>query len=492
MSKFKEIKRELAQWGNDWRADHAKMNNKTGETKTIPVPARVIANRLKQSLTMVVIGKDDKELEKAPLSYYDPDAGIYVNGSRRIQELMLAIESTISKRWRKEILEWLQIESPAVKLTDDPDLIPVGNGIISLKDKRLIPFNSKYVFTTKIATNYNPDATEPDFNGWNFTSWIKQLSSSDHEKELLLWQFIASIVRGKTGLMFMLVDAGQGRTGKSTMEQFLINLVGNGNYKALMLDQFDNDFLLAQGYGGRLLIGDDNPPERYIDNGSNLKSIITNEIVLINPKGLTPFTARFNAIVIQSMNGLPKFKDKTGGLYRRFRMINFPHQFPDDPASKRVKDTYIYDKRLLEWVLKKSLDINLDQIVNPKESKELVENTRLDNDPVAYFASTYIDPLVSERLPVKFLFHYFLWVMERENNKQTISRRKFTTRIKPLMHSMGWKFYATGRRPGTQFKQADLDLMKKYDPRNGLDIDKLYNLENERDIIQGLFDRDAK
>ena len=137
MSKFKEIKRELAQWGNDWRADHAKMNNKTSETKTIPVPARVIANRLKQSLKLVVIGEDDKELEKAPLSYYDPDAGIYVNGSRRIQELMLAIESTISKRWRKEILDWLQIESPAVKLTDDPDLRPVGNGIINLKDKRL-------------------------------------------------------------------------------------------------------------------------------------------------------------------------------------------------------------------------------------------------------------------------------------------------------------------------------------------------------------------
>ena len=287
--------------------------------------------------------------------------------------------------------------------------------------------------------------------------------------------------------MFMLVDAGQGRTGKSTMEQFLINLVGNGNYKALMLDQFDNDFLLAQGYGGRLLIGDDNPPERYIDNGSNLKSIITNEIVLINPKGLAPFTARFNAIVIQSMNGLPKFKDKTGGLYRRFRMINFPHQFPDDPASKQVKDKYIYDKRLLEWVLKKSLDINLDQIVNPKESKELVENTRLDNDPVAYFASNYIDPLVSEYLPVKFLFHYFLWVMERENNKQTLSQRKFTTRIKPIMENMGWKFYVTGRRPGNKFKQADLDLMDKYDPGTGLNIQKLYNLEEEKDRMQGIF-----
>ncbi|KRL70665.1 hypothetical protein FC54_GL001550 [Ligilactobacillus saerimneri DSM 16049] len=61
-----------------------------------------------------------------------------------------------------------------------------------------------------------------------------------------------------------------------------------------------------------------------------------------------------------------------------------------------------------------------------------------------------------------------------------------------MMETMGWKFYATGRRPGNKFKQQDLNLMKKYDPGNGLDIDKLYNLENERDIIQGLFDRDAK
>ena len=106
MSKFKEIKRELIKWGEVWRADHAKVNKTNGEIKTIQVPARTIADELKKHLTMVVIGEDDKELEKAPLSYYDPDAGIYVNGSRRIQELMLAIESTISKRWRKEILDW--------------------------------------------------------------------------------------------------------------------------------------------------------------------------------------------------------------------------------------------------------------------------------------------------------------------------------------------------------------------------------------------------
>ncbi|KRL70662.1 hypothetical protein FC54_GL001551 [Ligilactobacillus saerimneri DSM 16049] len=56
---------------------------------------------------------------------------------------------------------------------------------------------------------------------------------------------------------------------------------------------------------------------------------------------------------------------------------------------------------------------------------------------------------------------------------------------------MGWNFYKTGRQPGDKFKQADLDLMDKYDPGTGLDIDKLYNLEEEKDKMQGIFSKET-
>lgn len=487
--KLEEIKKELIKWGNEWRADHAQFNKKTGAMKIIPVPARTIANKLKEVLTMVVIGENARELEKAPLSFYDPDEGIYISSSRIIKDLTLAIESTLSKRWRNEILDWLQIESPAVKLTDDPDLIPVGNGIVDLKEKRLIPFNSKYVFTTKIATNYNPDAIEPSFNGWKFSKWMEQLSNGDPQKHLLLWQMIASVTRGKNGLMFMLVDNGQGRTGKGTLQELLGGLVGKDNFRSLKIDQFEKDFLLAQGYGARLLIGDDNPPERYINDSSNLKSIITNDIVLVNPKGLPPFTARFNSVVIQSMNGLPKFKDKTGGLYRRFRMLYFPYQFPADKASKRIKDEYIKNTRLLEWILKKALTIDTSEIVNPQESIELVEETKNANDPVAYFITEYLPELKSQRLPVRFLFAYFLATMEAENNPQKISQRKFTREVRPKMEALGWEYKQRGVAPSVYFSSVDYDLLIKYDIGIGPKPQQFYNEPKERERQQPLFEK---
>lgn len=489
MTKFNDIKKELIDYGFIWREDNKKVNEKTGEEKIYHPGPRVIADVLKDRIVFCTIGNDKRELEKSPLYHYDPDKGLYTTGIKDIEELMLAFDGTTNSRTRKEVLQFLRIESQGVKLTDNPNLIPVGNGIVKLDTMELLPFSAEYVFTTKTATNYNPKATEPSFNGWKFSKWIEQLASEDEAKHLLLWQMIASVIKGRTGLMYLFVDNGQGRTGKSTLQQLLINLVGSGNYRALKLKQFDNDFLLAQGYGARLLVGDDNDPSGFIDDGSNLKSVVTDEIVLVNPKKMTPFTAKFKAVVIQSMNGLPKFRDKTGGLYRRFRMVYFNHQWPADKASERIKKEYIYNPGLLEWILKKALTIDIKEIANPSESIELVETTRLANDPIAYFVSEYVPQLKSERLPAKFLFNFYLWVMQRENNPQRLSQRKFTNDIRPYMEALGWKYKNNGTTPNVYFNQLDFYLFKSYDPNRGLSAETLYNVRVEMNRKQGLFDR---
>lgn len=489
MTKFNDIKKELIDYGFIWREDNKKVNEKTGEEKIYHPGPRVIADVLKDHIVFCTIGNDKRELEKSPLYHYDPDEGLYTTGIKDIEKLILAFDGTTNSRTRKEVIQFLRIESRGVKLTDDSNLIPVGNGIVKLDTMELLPFSAEYVFTTKTATNYNPSAIEPSFNGWKFSDWMKQLASEDKIKYKLLWQMIASVIKGRTGLMYLFVDNGQGRTGKSTLQQLLINLVGSGNYRALKLKQFDNDFLLAQGYGARLLVGDDNDPSGFIDDGSNLKSVVTDEIVLVNPKKMTPFTAKFKAVVIQSMNGLPKFRDKTGGLYRRFRMVYFNHQWPADKASERIKKEYIYNPGLLEWILKKALTIDIKEIANPSESIELVETTRLANDPIAYFVSEYVPQLKSERLPAKFLFNFYLWAMQRENNPQRLSQRKFTNDIRPYMEALGWKYKNNGSVPSVYFNQLDFDLFKSYDPNRGLSAEKLYNVNKEMNRKQGLFDR---
>ena len=325
----------------------------------------------------------------------------------------------------------------------------------------MLPFNPKYVFTSKVATKYvDNDIPEPTYNGWKFRKWIEELSNGDEDKTTLLWQMIASVIQNRrtSNVLFCLIDNGEGRTGKSTFEALLMNLVGKNNYTALKLEEFDHSFLLAQAYGASLIIGDDNDPKGYIDNGSTLKSIVTNELVLINPKGQRPFSAKFYCTIVQSMNGFPRFKDTSNGLYRRFRLIQFNHQYPDTPDGRKVKDEYVKDQRLLQWILKKALQVNIDTIINTQESQEAVNDLQLENDIVLSFVNEVVPNLESTRIPIALLFALFRKYVDDNNSKNGMTRATFTRRIKPLMERNGWNYKKS--RPLDFLSESDINQLK--------------------------------
>lgn len=490
---FDEQLELLSTWGQQYRKENTRTvhhQNGTESVTTKRIPARMIANQIEAVATIAKLGETDRELESAPLVLYVPDRGIYTHSTTRVRRMILALEPSCTIKTRNEV-EWLLDGEALAKAPESsPSLIPVGNGIYNTDSGEFKPFTPEIVFTSKIATNYNPNATEPSFNGWKFSDWINELAQGNEDKRMLIWQMLASIVKNRdtANVFFAFVDNGQGRTGKSTLEQLLMNLVGKDNYTSLKLDEFGHDFKLANAYGARLIIGDDNEPKGYIDDGSNLKSIVTNETVLLNPKGAKPFTARFFATVVQSMNGVPTFRDRSGGLYRRFRMIYFPKQYPDTPAGKRIKDDYIYDRRLLEWILKRALEIDVTTIIDTRESQELVYDTRLDNDPVLYFVEEVVNRLQSTRFPTSFLFNLFCAFMKSENNPTKLKQRSFTKQIRPYMESKGWKYDNKNLSSLDRFDKRDLDLVDEYDDRVGTNYPRL--AEQDVRTRTGIFYRD--
>ena len=76
----------LKEQGQNWRDEHIKVL-KNGEERIQHVPPRTIADILKRYVIFAVIGKKEKDFEKANLAYYDLDDGIYkynvTNYSRR-------------------------------------------------------------------------------------------------------------------------------------------------------------------------------------------------------------------------------------------------------------------------------------------------------------------------------------------------------------------------------------------------------------------------
>ncbi len=468
--------------GQDWRNEHTEIYKNGKEKVNHPSP-RQVADILESRLHYGIIAVTESEAEKGRVSFYDYDSGLYNASERRLKKLTLAVERNLNIRQQNEVINYLFLDSPLLTETRDKNLIPVGNGIFSRKTKQLIPYSPDYVFTHKVLTNYNPNATEPVFDGWSVSKWFKQIADGNNDKETLLWQIITATVNPNLtpDVAVFLVDDQQGRTGKSTFERMLENLVGAGNYGSLKLKEFEQDFKLATATGKALLIGDDNNPNDYNKTSENFKSVATGENVLINPKGMTPFNYRFNNFIVQSMNGLPRFSDTSDALFRRFRVVVFNHQYKNTSANKRIKDEYIKDHRLLEFILKKSLEYDIDSLINTKESQQIIDDMKLDNDVVDYFIQNYLGEVKSNRVPIAFLFKLFLSCMSYENNPQRMKQNTFTRQAKPLMERLGWSYSRNNLAPLDGWNKDDMKLLEKYD------IHYQFNVEVEPHKKQPLF-----
>lgn len=461
---MKELQYLLKTKGDAWREEHKK-EDRNGNVKILHPTPRAVADILERHLDYGIVANNDEEMERGRVSFYDLDSGIYKESRRLLQKLATCVERTLTTHQLKEIMNYLFLDSHRLTETRSKWLIPVNNGVFNQHTHQLEPFSPKYVFRHKIMTNYNPNATEPSFNGWSLSEWFQQIAGDDQEKLLLLWQTISAVVNPNltTDVAIFLVDSGQGRTGKSTFERLLENLVGAGNFGSLKLKEFENDFKLASATGKALLIGDDNNPNDYNRTSENFKSVATGESVLINPKGLPPFNYRFNNFIIQSMNGIPRFSDTTDALFRRFRVIVFNHQYEATAANKRIKDEYIKNQRLLEFVLKKALNMTPDVLQDTAESREIIKDIKEDNDSIDHFIEEYLSELESTRIPVSFLFKFFLAAMEFENNPQKIKQNTFTRRAKPLMANKGWGYSRKNLAPLTHWDDNDMKKLEQLD-----------------------------
>lgn len=474
----------LKEQGQNWRDEHVKVL-KNGEERIQHVPPRTIADILKRYVIFAVIGKKEKDFEKANLAYYDLDAGIYKYNVTNIQKLIIAVERSTSIKQRRETMEYLRLEAQRKRPSDDSNLIIVGNGVFNKKAKKLEPYNPRYIFTSKISTNYNPEAQEPDFKGWSLSEWFKDIAENDKDKETLLWQSLACAINPNLtpDVAIFLVDNGQGRTGKSTFERLLENLVGIDNHAPLKLKEFEEDFKLANAQGVKLIIGDDNNPNDYNKTSENFKRVATGETILINPKGQPPFSTQFNCFIVQSMNGLPRFKDDSDALLRRIKIIKFNHQYNDKTANKDIKEKYIKDKRLLEWILSKVIVMDFDFMTDTEESRQEIKELKIANDPVAYYVNEHIDDLKSQRLPIVFLFKHFQATSDYENNPQKMKQQTFTRRIRPLLEAKGYTYNRNNLAPLTYWNTDDEKLLEQYD------INYKYRVKVEIQKKQPLFEK---
>lgn len=355
------------------------------------------------------------------LAIYQEDGdnkGIYVSEEKAFTLIAQSFNFSMTKKDVDEVIRLIKDRAPRKCCNTDKDLIAVNNGIFDYKTKELLPFDPEFVFTAKSSVNYNPYATNvvihnpDDGTDWDVESWIAEIAN-DTEIEQLIWQILGAIIRpnvswNKSAWFY----SESGNNGKGTLCELMKQLVGKGAYASIPLSDFGKDFMLEPLLRALSIIVDENDVGTYIDKAANLKAIITGDTIQINRKFKVPIAYQFHGFMVQCLNELPRIKDKSDSFYRRQLFIPFTKCFTGK-ERKYIKDEYLHNEDVLEYVLYKVLNSNYYELIEPAACKDALDEYKEYNDPVRQFCADVLPEAKWDLLPFKFLYDvYKEWFKE--------------------------------------------------------------------------------
>ncbi|PGS81652.1 DNA primase [Bacillus cereus] len=393
------------------------------------VPPLTVAMKMQEHMTIVKINER--------LAVYNMDKGIYETRADFFHNVIFWLEPTFSETKSNQVIFHLKNMAKEVQATANKHLVPVKNGIFNKKTKRLENFSDRYVFTSTIETEYHEDIKEPDIKGWKVDEWLLDLMSGDESLVKLLWQVISASLNGNYSYRKSIWFVGDGNDGKGTLQQLISNVVGLQNVASLKINQFSERFTLSTIEGKTVIIGDDVQAGLYIDDSSNFNSVVTGEPIFAEEKGKQPYTTVYKKTVIQSTNGLPKVRNKTNGTYRRFLIIPFKKTFSADDDNWSIKDEYIFREDVLQYVLKKAIELNFERFDEPQATKVMMDEFKEKNNSIIEFVNEWFPQFKSTVLPVRFLWWlYQEWC--RDCGYKAMAKRQFELEI-PKHISNEWE-----------------------------------------------------
>jgi len=213
--------------------------------------------------------------------------------------------------------------------TRKPNWLPMRNGLVDIEaivgatGTGVRPLTPEYFSTVSLPYDYDPEADCPIFR-----NALRRSLSDDPQRILLLQEFVGSCLEPNRSVQRFLMFYGEGATGKSAILAAFNAMLGRENVSAVPLERFGERFALF-GMLGKLAniaaeIGEiDRVAEGY------LKALTSGDLFEFERKHRDPVFALPTARLIFSTNNLPRFADRSGGLWRRLVLMPFNEVIPE-------------------------------------------------------------------------------------------------------------------------------------------------------------------
>jgi len=336
---------------------------------------------------------------------YVPEAKTYIEEINRIV-LGVAYTSHISNNIIRKIMSESYIDPDKFfnQQNDYPEQIPVQNGLLNIKTKKLIPFTEKYIYFNKLSVKYNPKATCEVFK--KFISEITKNEQDIKAIQELIGYCLLKEYRYETAFMFY---GSNGRNGKSKLLSTIEALLGAENITNISLQEIEKSHFSLSDLHNKLVNISPEISKSAINNTGTFKQLTGRDRIAADRKHKTIIKFVNYAKMIFTSNELPPINTNSDAFWLRWLVIEFPHQFlskkeynilsDEEKKKSKIQDTEIINKLttqeelegLLVWALEgyQRLSKNRD-FTNDRTANDVKKDWSMRSNSVLAFSEDNI------------------------------------------------------------------------------------------------------
>lgn len=216
--------------------------------------------------------------------------------------------------------------------------INLKNGILDPVTGKLEAHSSEYGFAYVLPYEYDPGAACP-----TFLKFLDDVTLGREELKETLLDFAAYVLIPRYDDHCFLWLPGDGRNGKSSYMEVLRALVGEENCSNILLDQFEDDFSLAQMNHKLINFSEESEGKKIPSSAiGRLKLLSAGGVLTVSNKNEKNFNMRSTAKLVFASNQTPNLENVGQAMASRMVVVPFDlelENFRDSKAKSKVDAT---------------------------------------------------------------------------------------------------------------------------------------------------------
>ena len=210
-----------------------------------------------------------------------------------------------------------------------PDQLVLANGVLDLKTRKLGVFSKELLATVRSPVRYYENASCPKWE-----TFLEQVVPNPEDR-LRLQEWVGYLLWYESKLEKLLLLYGSGRNGKSTFIEIISDLFAPEEVSAIDPSLFSEDKYLARLEHMRINVVTDIRTDKT--TSERLKQIVSGEKIEARRLHQNPFSFVPRVKLLLSANALPQTHDRSDGYYRRYDVLKFEVQIPEDQVDRNLK-----------------------------------------------------------------------------------------------------------------------------------------------------------